>query len=190
MTGNAGVAGALSVAYEDGSHLALYVSPLHSRNDRRFRFGLRASGQGRAVPVPTEAEGSLDAKLAETILAASGMEGDPVSYLVGLFSVCGSRYQGVGAFAGDLRGNASPKRLQCLLGAFPLDWPRLQLLAAIARQPQTLLGKFWLLQLSLLFHDSSPASRDVVFVFLRAVVVQHAKAVTIPGHALVPLSSF
>lgn len=34
----------------------------------------------------TGAEGSLDAELAETILATSGMEGGLVSYSVGLFS--------------------------------------------------------------------------------------------------------
>ena len=35
----------------------------------------------------TGAEGSLDAELAETILAASGMEGGLVSHSVALFSV-------------------------------------------------------------------------------------------------------
>jgi len=39
-----------------------------------LRFGLRASGQGHAVPLPSGAKGSLDAELVETILAASGME--------------------------------------------------------------------------------------------------------------------
>ena len=54
---------------------------------RALRFGLRASGQGRAAPVPTGAEGSLDAELTETILARSGMEDGLILCSVGLFSV-------------------------------------------------------------------------------------------------------
>ena len=63
-----GVSGRLFVADENGSHLGLFLSPLHSRMTRALRFGLRASGQGRAAP-GTGAEGRLNAELAETILA-------------------------------------------------------------------------------------------------------------------------
>ena len=74
MGWDAGVAGALSMADENDSHLGLSLSPLHSRNDQGIRFGLSASGQGRVAPVQPGPKAALTRSWPKRSSSAFGME--------------------------------------------------------------------------------------------------------------------
>jgi hypothetical protein len=104
---------------------------------RSESFGSRPRSAG-----VTRAEGSLDAELAETILAESGMEARPILYLVGCSRSFGPRSRGVETFPSSLTTVMSLRRLRRLLPAFPFDCRCVPSLAATAHQPLPSSGKF------------------------------------------------
>jgi len=73
VTGDAGVAGALSVANEDCAHLGLFLL-LYIPGMIGAPFLPESFGSEPRSAAASGAKGSLDAELAETILAESGME--------------------------------------------------------------------------------------------------------------------